>query len=448
MEGKIMKTTRRTMSTGGARSRTGWKKRRSGAGAVVGVGAALLMATAGVAASAASVTPHRSTGHASSVTITEQDYYTAADSTYMTQFFNGFHKANPGYTVSRDVVPNASLLSKELTEASAGQMPDLMMMDNPWVPSLASAGELMPLSKFGFTSKGLSEGAVAAGTYRGKLYGIGFGNNTIGLFYNKKLLSAAHVTPPRTWAQLAVDAKKLTKNGVYGYGFAAGTNNNAAWQFEPYFWTAGGNLAQVNDAGGVKALSFVSSFVKDGSAPSAVVNWGQNNVAQEFMDGKLAMIVMGPWEFPDFSAVKGLSYGIAPIPTPTATGHATVPLGGEVFTIPKTTPAKEALAAKVLRYLISPQNTLLWAKNNGEVASQRSVAKQLIAAVPLDRVFADEIQHAESRVGIVGTAYPAISSALTTAIQEAVLGKATPSAALTTAETAVKAALAQAKSGS
>ncbi len=176
------------------------------------------------------------------------------------------------------------------------------------------------------------------------------------------------MTPPRTWAELAVDAKKLTKNGMYGYGFAAGTNNNAAWHFEPYFWTAGGNLEQVDDPGGVKALSFMSRLVKDGRAPSAVVNWGQNNVAQEFMDGKLA--------------------------------------------------------------------------------SQRSVANQLIAAVPLDRVSADEIQHAESRVGVVGSAYPAISSAITTAIQEAVLGKATPSAALTTAETSVKAALAQAKSGS
>ncbi|MHB1975368.1 MAG: sugar ABC transporter substrate-binding protein, partial [Acidimicrobiales bacterium] len=240
----------------------------------------------------------------------------------------------------------------------------------------------------------------------------------------------------------------LTKNGVYDYGFAAGTNNNVAWHFEPYFWTAGGNLEQVDDPGGVKALSFVSSLVKDGSAPSAVVNWGQNNVAQELMDGTLAMIVMGPWGFPDFSATKGLSYGIVPIPTPTANGHASVMLGGEVFTIPKTTPAKEALAAKLLRYLIAPQHTVLWAKSNGEVASQRSVANQLIAAVPLDRVFADEIQHAESRVGVVGSAYPAISSAITTAIQEAVLGKATPSAALATAETAVKAALAQAKSGS
>ena len=98
--------------------------------------------------------------------------------------------------------------------------------------------------------------------------------------------------------------------------------------------------------------------------------------------------------------------------------------------------------------LISPQNTLLWAKNDGEVASQRSVASQLIAAVPLDRVFADEIQHAQSRVGVVRSAYPAISSAITTAIQEAASGEATPSAALSSAETAVKAVPAQAESGS
>ncbi len=91
---------------------------------------------------------------------------------------------------------------------------------------------------------------------------------------------------------------------------------------------------------------------------------------------------------------------------------------------------------------------MLWAKNSGEVASQRSVANELIAAVPLDRVFADEIQHAQSRVGVVRSAYPAISSAITTAIQEAVSGDATPSAARSSAEIAVKAVPAQAESGS
>jgi multiple sugar transport system substrate-binding protein len=195
------------------------------------------------------------------------------------------------------VVTSGSLFSKELSEASAHQLPDLLMMDNPWVPSLASTGNLVPLSQFGFSTAGLTHGALAAGTYRGKLYGIGFGNNTIGLFYNKKLLAAAHVKPPSTWAQLAAVCRKVTDpaKGIYGYGFAAGPyGSNAAWQFEPYFWTAGGALNHVNNTGGIRALSFVASLVKSGCAPTSVVNWNQNDVAQEFMDGKLAMIVMGP----------------------------------------------------------------------------------------------------------------------------------------------------------
>ncbi len=113
--------------------------------------------------------------------------------------------------------------------------------------------------------------------------------------------------------------------------------------------------------------------------------------------------------------------------------------------IPKNTPKQETLGVRLLKYLVSPQNSLFWAENNGEVAAYQSVAQQLIKAVPLDRVFASEIEHARSRVSFVGAAYPAISAALATAIEEACLGKASPTQALDTAQKAVEAALAQAK---
>jgi len=35
--------------------------------------------------------------------------------------------------VKRDVVADATMESQELVEAAAGQLPDLLMMDNPWV---------------------------------------------------------------------------------------------------------------------------------------------------------------------------------------------------------------------------------------------------------------------------------------------------------------------------
>ena len=57
--------------------------------------------------------------------------------------------------------------SQELVEAAAGQLPDLLMMDNPWVGGLAAAGDLVPLNQLGVKTSGLTEGAIAAGSFHG-----------------------------------------------------------------------------------------------------------------------------------------------------------------------------------------------------------------------------------------------------------------------------------------
>jgi multiple sugar transport system substrate-binding protein len=415
------------------------------------VGVAAVMVTLGVAPtafasprSAASSLPTAKPG-----VITEQDYYTVGDNTEMVAFVKQFEKQNPGFTVSRDVFPSGSAASQTLTEASAHQLPDLLMMDNPVMPELAAAGDLVPLASLGVTTSGLTEGAVAAGSYKGVQYGLGFGNNSIALFYNKKLLAASHVTPPTTWAQLLTDAKTLTKNGVAGFEVAAdNVPGSAVWQFLPFFWTAGGDLEHVNNAGGIKALTLYQELAKEGALPTSVVDEQQNNTAVDFEGGKAAMIIMGPWELGPFNSTKGLSYGIVPVPVPSAGMSAICPLGGEVWVIPKSTPANEALGLKLLKFLTSPASTFSWASQNGEIASEKSVSAELLAKVPQDRIFAQEIEHAQSRTGEVGLAYSAIETALGTAVQAVILGKATPTAALNTAQAAVKTALAQYHIGS
>jgi multiple sugar transport system substrate-binding protein len=374
--------------------------------------------------------------------ITEQDYYTAADDTLMVGFVKQFEQLNPGFSVQRDLVPNSSMESQVLTEAAAHQLPDVLMMDNPWVPELAAAGDLVPLTSLGISTAGKTGGAIEAGTYHGQFYGLGFGNNTIGLFYNKSLLAASGVAVPTTWAQLLVAAKTLTKNGLNGLEVAAqNTSGNAVWQFLPFFWTAGGSLSDVDNAGGVKALTLYSELAKEGALPTSSVNATQNSIAVDFQGGRAAMIVMGPWEFADFSATKGLDYGVASIPAPAAGMSPVGPLGGEVWVIPKSTPAKEALGLRFLKFLTSPATTYTWASENGEVASQKSVESELLAKVPLDRVFAQEIETARARTSQVGLAYPTIETALGTAVQDAILGKGTPASDLEAAQVAVEAAL-------
>src|ERR1039458_6190397 len=127
------------------------KRRRGSVTPVLGVLAAMLM-VAGLCSTAfastrsvasVSSTPKAATGGV----ITEQDYYSAGDNSEMVAFIKQFQAQNPGFTVKRDVVASTSMESQELVEAAAGQLPDLLMMDNPWVGGLAAAGDLVPLAQ-------------------------------------------------------------------------------------------------------------------------------------------------------------------------------------------------------------------------------------------------------------------------------------------------------------
>ncbi len=64
---------------------------------------AAVLATASTTGSSlptAAAAQRQATATSSCGTITEQDYYTAADNTYMEKLIQGFEKANPGCTVS------------------------------------------------------------------------------------------------------------------------------------------------------------------------------------------------------------------------------------------------------------------------------------------------------------------------------------------------------------
>jgi extracellular solute-binding protein len=56
------------------------------------------------------------------------------------------------------------------------------------------------------------------------------------------------------------------------------------------------------------ALQLWVNMVKDGSASKSVLNWGQDpDLTQQFMNGHAAMMVNGPWIFPELNA-KGWKY--------------------------------------------------------------------------------------------------------------------------------------------
>jgi multiple sugar transport system substrate-binding protein len=377
-------------------------------------------------------------------TITELDYFTSSGSNVaVNQYNQQFEKAHPGVTVKREVVPYANLITKVLQEASAGDLPNIVMLDNPNVPEVAATGQLKPLDSLpGFTTSGYVPGAVSECTYQGKHYCYAIGTNTVGLFYNKAMLAAAHLSPPATWAQLQSDAKALTKGSTYGIAFDATSDEQSTWQLEPFFWSQGGNLSNVNSPAFTNSLQLWVNMVKDGSASKSVLQWGQDpDLTQQFLHKTAAMIEDGPWIFPELNAAGwkyNQQYGIVPIPTQQPGGTVVAPLGGETWNLGNSGSSQQQnMAWEWIKGTQTPATMTQFTKQMYYLPTKPSITADYLKGGPQYTVFAKETETARSRTTQYGANYPKVSQAIWTAIQAAITGTASPSSALSQAQSTI-----------
>ena len=366
--------------------------------------------------------------------LTEIDYYNAAPQNTVLPKLLQECGAQAGVTIQRQEVPQGQLMSKLLLQASARSMPDLALVDNPNLQQLAATGALVTLSGAGLSTTGLYPSIVAAGQYQGQTYGIAPGVNGLALYYNTDLFTEAGLTPPTTWDELSSAAKKLTQGSRYGLAFSAAATEEGAWQFEPFLWTGGGDLSTLDSPQAVAALALWQNMVQAGSVSKSVVTWTQSDVNDQFMAGNAAMMVNGPWQLPTLNANKNLHFGIVPIPLTAPSGKPVTPLGGEVWTVAHSNPAREAKAVAVVKCLLGRDKSAEWSKEVGYVPSDETAAGQLSSSDPQMSAFVQEIATARSRTAELGTNYPKVSQALAEAIQAALAGTTSPQAALAQAQ--------------
>lgn len=343
-------------------------------------------------------------------------------------------EASTGVTITQQVVPYDGYIAKVLQQASSKTMPDVLMLDNGDLAQIADSGALAPLSDFDITADGYAPGVVEASSYDGELYGIQPVANTIALFYNKDLLDDAGLTAPTTWDELKTTAAALTQGDTYGMAFSAAATEEGTFQFLPFMWSNGGDESDVATQSTADALQLWTDLVNSGSASKSVLNWSQSDANDQFIAGKAAMMINGPWQFPLLDEA-GISYEIAPIPVPTAGAAVESPLGGETWTVPQTgNGAQMADAAKVVECIGSDENQEYLATERDTVPTKLSVAAQFAVDQPKMQGFADQVPGLRSRTAELGAEYPAASQKIYTAIQIALTGGAAPLEALQQAD--------------
>ncbi|MFY9713789.1 MAG: extracellular solute-binding protein [Microbacterium sp.] len=335
-----------------------------------------------------------------------------------------------GVTIKREHVPGKDLIQKVLQQSSSKTLPDVLMLDNPDVQEIAATGGLSPLSDYDVDTSGFAQGILDAASYEGEVYGLAPTVNTLGLFYNEELLAAKGVTPPTTWDELKTAAAALTEGDTYGLAFSSIATYEGSWQFLPFMWTNGGDETDLTSPEVAEALQLQVDLVDAGSASTSVINWSQADVKDQFMAGKAAMMINGPWQIPALNEDPDLKYASVQVPVNTVGQTPIAPLGGEVWTVPVTgDDAKQAKAAEFVECISSDENQLALAEARFTVPTKTALAEEYVAKVPEMAAFTEQVANARSRTGELGEEWPEAATQIYTAIQLALTGQATPAEA-------------------
>ncbi|MFI5919036.1 extracellular solute-binding protein [Streptomyces anulatus] len=236
----------------------------------------------------------------------------------------GFEKKHPKVDVKYVNVPFGDAQNKFKNAAQAGDgAPDVIRSEVAWTPDFANLGYLAPLDGTPALKDqdDFLKQAVASTKYEDKTYAVPQVIDSMGIFYNKKLLKEAGVEAPANLDDLKTAGKKIKgktgKTGLYLRG-------DDPYYFLSFLYGEGGDLVDagsksvsVDKPEGVKAFKAVKDLVDDGTAKTDASD-GWENMMQAFKNGDVAMMINGPWAVADTLTGKEFTdkdnLGIAPVP--------------------------------------------------------------------------------------------------------------------------------------
>lgn len=385
---------------------------------------------------------------------------------------SAFNATHPSIHVTELNVPVSSGDAKLLSSIAAGDPPDVFTEWNPVLGEYAQTGAIQSMNKFltgkyANLEKWMYPVALKGGVYKSQLIGVPMSMNSLALYYNKRILGAAHISPPKTLAQLDADQAKLWKISSgrleqIGFYPLTSASSNPITQFTSYFGVKGyvnGKYALASNPRAIAEMNWLASYshypysaVQGLDAAFGTVNGGSEDA---FDMGKAAFYLDGPWEGYENVPADNPSlvghFGVESFPTvPGGPAVASTWVNGNYNIIPKG--AKHPSAAfQFIAWLAGYNNETTMSKilpTGGWVPASPQVAsapayKTWLSTNPYLKPFITQFSSKYSRQTQLTPAESVYDVALTNAAQYVATGKMSAMAALRYIDSQANAALAK-----
>ncbi|WP_295615974.1 ABC transporter substrate-binding protein [Chamaesiphon sp. GL140_3_metabinner_50] len=350
-------------------------------------------------------------------------------------------------------------LPKILASIVGGTPPDLLWFGSMLTGQLVDLEAIEPLDKWWDRSaiaKDIDPALLGSMQYENNLWSIPFATNNVGIFYRPSLFKAAGIEHlPTNWQELIATAKQLTrdtngdgKNDKFGMLLPLGQGEWTVFTWLPFMWGGGGELIpkqaqsgrnnpqrvkiSIDNPGAIAALQLWQDLIKSGTAILSSPERGYE--LDNFLTGKVAMQLTGPWTFGQLAGMKFTDYDVMPIP---AGIRSATSVGGENLFMMKSSPQHQQAAWEFMEYVLSQEFQTEWALGTGYLpvnlkSRQESSYRDYVSKTPATQVFLDQAKYGRSRP--IEPSYSQISEQLGRAIESILLNKNSPQAALKAAQ--------------
>ena len=289
-----------------------------------------------------------------------------------------FEEENPDIKIDFMHIPQNYFQKLHLLFAS-NTAPDVIFINNLYLPVYADAGKLEDLTDYGLVDGNFYPKAVEALSREEKIYAVPRDISTLVIFYNKDIFDEKHLSYPdknTTFEEFLTIARKTTDPDKWIFGISF---EEDPLFYLPYLMSEGGGL--LSDDGRTEILdteesrrgiNFYADLRNKYHAAPKQSESASATMAQMFLQGKLAMLLSGRWLVPKFRESADFDWDVAPFPK--GTEGSIVPLDASGWAISKDSKHK-AEAARLIKYLSSKENLEKFALSGLVVPAREDAAK-------------------------------------------------------------------------
>ncbi|MDO5067728.1 MAG: sugar ABC transporter substrate-binding protein [Propionibacteriaceae bacterium] len=288
-------------------------------------------------------------------------------------FVKGVQQSESGFTLEIEGPTFADYWTKVKTRMNSSDAPCIITTQAARAQELGSLlSPLDDLAKEAGVDLTKYNPAMMEGlTVEGAVRAIPYDAEPMVLYYNKDMFKAAGLTEPGlgyTTEQFLSDAKALTSGDVMGFAVAP----QFSYPYLPFAFANGntpttdGRLT-LTDPGLVADIQWGFDLVAKEKVATAPSPADVTDVAmQNFMNGKAAMVIEGPWFYSTIKEGTKAEVGVAVVPS--RSGKPVGMIQGSGFGISAKCPDKKAAFANIVK-MTTPEVIGYVGKHRGTVPS-------------------------------------------------------------------------------